>query len=55
MASKVSEIIASLDGINKSSFNDEESRARAAQAAQSLFLRLESSYERFKRYGYMEV
>lgn len=52
---KRNELVQSLNFVGKSSFSEEESRAQAARAARSLFLRLESPYERFQRPGYLEV
>lgn len=55
MAIDANELIKTLDRTSKDSFSDEESRARAAAAARSLFLHLESPYERMKRNGWAEV
>lgn len=55
MDAKPDEIIELLEGLDKSSFSDEASRTQVAEAAHSLFLRLESPYARFVRHGYAEV
>lgn len=55
MSAKPDEIAKQLEALDKSSFNDEASRTRVAEAAHSLFLRLESPYARFVRHGYTEV
>ena len=44
-----------LRSVEKASFADEESRARAAVAARSLFYRLETPQESFYRRGWMEA
>lgn len=49
------DIINQLEALDKSSFNNEASRTQVAEAAHSLFLRLESPYARFVRHGYTEV
>lgn len=55
MGTDIDTLIKSLSSLDKTSFANDASRFQAAEAARSLFLRLESPYERFKRYGYTEV
>lgn len=55
MATDTNNFVRTLESISKSSFRDDEDRARAASAAWSLFIRLETAYERFHRQGWQMV